>query len=924
MNPRVRPYRAFVAVGLWTALSMGIAAGSARAGDIHVPADHLTIQAAIAAAASGDTVVVADGTYTGPGNRDLDFGGKLLIVRSEHGPAATIIDCQASVADLHRAFDFHSGETAASKVQGLTIRGGASLGGGIRCTQSSPTIEDCWFLENSSGGSFSGPFGGAVACIDASPGFTDCDFILNHANERGGAIYCEQAAAPVFTHCAFRQNSSDDGGAVFAIGSAPSFLECGFDSNEAGHFGGAVHTWSSGTTLANCGFYKNHAVEGGGVYCLGGAPDVGNCSFDQNSAGSGGALFCLEDHMVVHDCSFTGNTATGNGGALCVTEQSHVLIKSNLIADNQAHHGGGVYCKFTGVPPLPVLDRNMIDSNRAFNESEAYGGGLCCVDFGSLIVTRNVFHGNTASTTLVSPLQIDCGGAIYVQNSQPVIGGAPGFGNTFEDNRAPLGADLYGFGLPALVVATDNTFTVAPATAFYVQPLAGFDVSNATGLHAPILHDVVVSPSGVDQDGDGPFKTIRFVTSRVTPSPGHPVAIHLEPGTYSPSATGEEFPIVLVDGLSLVGSGWPSSIVDAESTERVVLASHVSSAAVADLTIRGGLAGIGGGLYCDASELVIARNRITQNMAIFGSGLACTGPVSPEIAGNVIDQNQMYDSPYFAHLGAGAFFGDGSTALFRDNLVIDNTCDEYGGAIACNAGAMPVVRNATIRGNTAQTGGAILAWNNSQVTVSDSILWGNHAFTSPEISECCGSSVSVSLSCVEGGWAGAGNIDLDPLFAGGDGALSAASPCIDAGDPAALLLGADAAGNPRLLDGDLDGVIVVDMGAEEFGNVHLSISGSTTPGGLIQLDTTGTPGLLVTLFFGLAAGSAFQPPFGVLGLDLSQPWRSLPGFAVIPDSVSAIVPPTLATPLTIYVQALAYDLGVPAGNVSNVVKLEFE
>src|SRR5690606_42148061 len=33
-----------------------------------------TIQAAIDAAVAGDIVLVADGTYTGPGNRDMDFG----------------------------------------------------------------------------------------------------------------------------------------------------------------------------------------------------------------------------------------------------------------------------------------------------------------------------------------------------------------------------------------------------------------------------------------------------------------------------------------------------------------------------------------------------------------------------------------------------------------------------------------------------------------------------------------------------------------------------------------------------------------------------------------------------------------------------------------------------------------------------------
>ena len=46
---------------------------AARAATLNVPAQYPTIQAGVNAAVNGDTVLVADGTYSGPGNRDIDF-----------------------------------------------------------------------------------------------------------------------------------------------------------------------------------------------------------------------------------------------------------------------------------------------------------------------------------------------------------------------------------------------------------------------------------------------------------------------------------------------------------------------------------------------------------------------------------------------------------------------------------------------------------------------------------------------------------------------------------------------------------------------------------------------------------------------------------------------------------------------------------
>jgi hypothetical protein len=121
-------------------------------GDGSLAYPYRTIQEAINAFDPNvhQAIAVMDGTYAGPGNRDLDFQGKAIWLHSAHGPDSCVLDCQASSSEPHRAFYFHTGEVSTSIVEAFTIRGGyADQGGAILCEASSPTLTNCRLEQNS-------------------------------------------------------------------------------------------------------------------------------------------------------------------------------------------------------------------------------------------------------------------------------------------------------------------------------------------------------------------------------------------------------------------------------------------------------------------------------------------------------------------------------------------------------------------------------------------------------------------------------------------------------------------------------------------------------------------------------------------------------------------------------------------------------
>lgn len=248
--------------------------------------DAPTIQSGIDSATASDTVMLANGTFTGVGNRDINFLGKSITVLSESNkPDRCIVDCEG----LGRGFYCQGGD-ASTRLEGITITGGNSsattlpysnVGGALFFQDSTdgPIVTNCVFRNNEAvahGGAVHGGFTGVVT-------FVDCEFIENTAGMSGGGFCCGWGAdgvcSPKFVGCVFLRNSSAEfGGGVsggkYTEGTA-TVTDCLFSGNKS-NAGGGLKSKFYQLRVKNCTFIADSALVGGEIHCDNSSPKIEN------------------------------------------------------------------------------------------------------------------------------------------------------------------------------------------------------------------------------------------------------------------------------------------------------------------------------------------------------------------------------------------------------------------------------------------------------------------------------------------------------------------------------------------------------------------------------------------------------------------------------------------------------------------------
>ena len=856
-------------------LFMGFVAMTAQAKTIFVKANatgtnngtswtnaYTDLQLGLSNAVSGDEIWVAKGTYKpSPSNvQDQNAAFAMLpnvkIYGSFEGIEANLADRTPSVraanvsilsGDLGsnddpngnlnaNTFNFDNSYNVISNIDngltnanalldGFTISGGntqdLSAGGGMLNVSSSPSVVNVTFTRN-----YGRKGGGMFNNNAASPSLSNVTFLDNEAGFGGGGMNNSGGSTPSLSNVTFTNNRASYGGGMANDNASPSLSKVVFSRNKAGSGGGMYNGNASSPSISNTIFLFNgtnsgdNTQYGGGIYNNNSTPSLNNVTFSRNrSTIGGGGIYNLSSAPTIKNSIFWGNFNKINPDSFDTISSIEGDLANVTYSDIQ--QTSGVYAGVGNINEFPMF----------INIAKPEG-------------FDNIF--GTADDGLVLSA---CSPAINVGDNTGVattdiLGNPRTFGGTvdmgayeYQANPAVAGNRLY---VNQAMANSGDGFSWQ--TAFKDLPSALTFATTCTRATEIWVAKGTYKPTTSTTDRAAHFRMIGNVKIY-----GSFAGTEANLAERSPSVRAANPTILSGDLLGndvITGSGSTLSITgNDENSYHVFVNSHrdlnqINSNSLLDgFIITGGNTlgeiegnvishGSGGGMYIESynnSPTIVNLSNLTlvgNNSGVYGGGIFCTANNS------LITKNVTFSRNNAGNNGGGINLqnnDEGPSIQIENGVFEGNNSGNLGGGLYCYE--FSNLNNVTFWGNNAGSNGGGMSANGS--TVKNSIFWGNTVggTTVSSISNFYSlTSVTVTNSDVEGGYAGTGNINQNPLFvnsanpAGADGmfgtaddglALTACSSAVNAGDNTGVVA-TDITGNARIFSG------FVDMGAYEF------------------------------------------------------------------------------------------------------------
>jgi putative cofactor-binding repeat protein len=448
---------------------------------------------------------------------------------------------------------------------------------------------------------------------------------------------------------------------------------------------------------------------GGGVLIYYGAPRISGNRILSNTtgggnAGLGGGLYLQEARPWLEGNTVLGNQAAGSalgrGGGVRIAQCPAFTLTNNIVARNAVSTtGSGVAI----IQSTGRLDNNTIADNRTGD-----GTGVLVQTSGQVTLTNNIIANQTVGISCTSGTTVTAGYTLFDGNGSNCAAGVSSANEVA--GPAALRADYH---LANWSNAIDHATPLAWVTTDVDGEPRPFGAGPDVGADEASCGRFVLNTDGGDSGNDcsdetHPCRTVQRALAQAADGDVICVADNpLQPGPSVYTGTHTINKSLTLDGAwqaacigppNVTCGFWavpcnPAGVVlDAQGAGPVVNINPPSgwiTPTVRCLTLTGGHASSGGGIYVSSASATIASNVITGNVADSYGGGINVGSASAVITANAVLSNS-------AGFGGGGIELTNATATLGNNRVAENHAS-YGGGLELDHASLTATANLVIR-----------------------------------------------------------------------------------------------------------------------------------------------------------------------------------------------------------------------------------